>query len=677
MHPSPTLAAQDGRSFLRAAALGLALTFAAFAGLLFSTQTASYAGTTVIFPTKLPGTVASWAEQTVGRLVPIVQDDINDRGWILGPNDLGADVGQYAGLIGPNIGKAGAFLGGAVEAAVKFALGPGSGPDDELGGAGSVHYIAPGWSEACAADGTQNACDIPISTTSAPVGATACAGSSAGYTGGPAMIGYPAGEYHVRSYYADKVTLRGSYSVRVDNIPRAAGWNIFTSGGGCDDTGGVGRIEVYVRNWQTGTRYTTVYDGPHPMVPPQTSCGAPAENNEPARAYAAVKRTTGDTTGAVTWEALSLINGYSTGSDAPGGPICDKAWAGPIPTDTTFDVKMVKISVDGVLVYHWSTGLPPGVSGVQRVGTPYSICGRFTADGGWDDTLIYGTPVTYNESEGSGSLGDPQPVSFALPGCPSDYPVRTGWGIMGPSATPGAPAVPYYSYTAPPIPPQLTGCTEYQCIVQPEPTNAPGGCTTITGTKDAPVVTTTPEPCPPGDDGYCVMRGQAVAYNLPASECEGLTPAAPGPSGDCTPSGWENLNPLAWLSTLPCWFAKMFVPAPGFFEGKAGLLDAAWSGTAPGVVTDSIGAVMSPVTALQDVPAPTEDNCSGPAFVIPQLPTMDGPLSIDVLSTCNELTRYMLGIWMPVSTALVYLGGFFSGTRIVLKTINVESPVQA
>ena len=129
---------------------------------------------------------------------------------------------------------------------------------------------------------------------------------------------------------------------------------------------------------------------------------------------------------------------------------------------------------------------------------------------------------------------------------------------------------------------------------------------------------------------------------------------------------------MSWVVVpLKC----LFIPRESVVQARAAKVGTAWGGTAPAVVAGAVGDVFGPVTSLGDDQGPV--SCNGPAFVIPKLPTMDTALTLHPLSTCNRLTTYLLGIYMPIATALVYLGGFFAGTRVLLKTVNVETPVQA
>jgi hypothetical protein len=161
-------------------------------------------------------------------------------------------------------------------------------------------------------------------------------------------------------------------------------------------------------------------------------------------------------------------------------------------------------------------------------------------------------------------------------------------------------------------------------------------------------------------------------YTVPISDCT-VVPTEPlaEPSVEASncDAGDFSFNPISWVVVpLKC----LFIPRDSAVQSAATAITTAWDGTAPAVVFDAIEQVGAPVVALKDDAG--QQDCSGPPFTFPEVGVLPG-FTIHPLSTCNELTQYLLGIYMPIATALVYLGGFFAGTRLLLKTVNVESPV--
>jgi hypothetical protein len=162
------------------------------------------------------------------------------------------------------------------------------------------------------------------------------------------------------------------------------------------------------------------------------------------------------------------------------------------------------------------------------------------------------------------------------------------------------------------------------------------------------------------------------SYTVPISDCT-VVPTEPlaEPSVEASncDAGDFSFNPISWVVVpLKC----LFIPRDAAVQSAATAITTAWDGTAPAVVFDAIEQVGAPVVALKDDAG--QQDCSGPPFTFPEVGVLPG-FTIHPLSTCNELTQYLLGIYMPIATALVYLGGFFAGTRLLLKTVNVESPV--
>jgi hypothetical protein len=303
--------------------------------------------------------------------------------------------------------------------------------------------------------------------------------------------------------------------------------------------------------------------------------------------------------------------------------------------------------------------------------TPYSRC----TNGSTTEPVVgqvVGNIVNYRESETERPLIIP-------PACPESMPHREGFGADSQPLLPDGTPDPQYA-PAPVIPPitrtdlipapyQECAGPAADCEVVKRRTARPGPVTHPDGTT-----TTNPEP---DKDGWFCTYGP---YNVPAAECadpdipvrdeEDLT-VQPEPSPDnCNLSDFS-LNPVSWVVVpLKC----LFIPRDESVQAAGAALSDAYADTAPAVVTTAIGDVFSPAVGLKDDAG--QADCEGPAFEFPSIAGVTEPWTLRPLSTCNRLTEYLLGIYMPIATAMVYLGGFFAGTRIVLKTFNVESPVK-
>lgn len=336
--------------------------------------------------------------------------------------------------------------------------------------------------------------------------------------------------------------------------------------------------------------------------------------------------------------------------------------------------------------FEWDGGAPAaGATDPTVTTTPTSTCSN--------GATVTGPPVTYK-----GSTADADLPPLLAPACPAGT-ARTGFSAPSVAAGGGTVPSPVSPWTVPIVPSgfpecqpagncQLTltehapdgtyvqtcngtdACTGWNTLPQATPKRTV--IDTATGTSVQALVPTRP-------DGR-TYRCKWGPYELKALECSTVPTEKPAgaPSTGTSSGGDSNcnlsdftLNPVSWVVVpLKC----LFIPTDAAVQAAGTALTTAWDGTAPAVVASAVDQVAEPIVALKDDTGPA--NCQGPPFVIPQLPTMDTPLTLHPLSTCNELTTYLLGIYMPVATAFVYLGGFFTGTRALLKVFNLESPVQ-
>jgi hypothetical protein len=216
---------------------------------------------------------------------------------------------------------------------------------------------------------------------------------------------------------------------------------------------------------------------------------------------------------------------------------------------------------------------------------------------------------------------------------------------------------------------------------------APGSV--VNGTDPAPVVLyyanpdgtyqtceQAPSPCanwstsPTKDDTYQCRQGATV---LALSECDVLRArynGKPQPTDQQPCFDGMGLNPLTWpkglvISPLKC----LFIPDQTAVQGSWSRVGTAWNGTASATAENAVGPIFSAVLDLGTTP-PTQ-GCDGPEFSFP-IPGHSGNVVLHPLSTCNQLASYMLGFFMPVASALIYLGAFLGGVRTVAKTIGAD-----
>jgi hypothetical protein len=311
----------------------------------------------------------------------------------------------------------------------------------------------------------------------------------------------------------------------------------------------------------------------------------------------------------------------------------------------------------------------PGTTTVTT--TPTSKCS--------DGSTVTGAAIVYT---GATDPADLPPI--LAPACP---PGTQRIGITTPSTTPDGRIVPDpLTWTAPTIPAELADCApgglSAPCTMTLVKTLPDGSKVNCTGTTMCP----SPRREPEADGG--TYRCTWGPYVRPLADCDVVATdppkveAQPTAESNCNLSDFS-LNPVSWVVVpLKC----LFIPRQSVVNGHATGLRQKWDTTAPGQALAAGDAVFGSVTALKDhVDA---DGCQGPPFTFPVPFTYDTVTNADgttaevqrkltlyPYTTCNELTQYVLAFAMPLVTAGVYLGGFFFGTRTLLKSVNMDNGV--
>lgn len=341
--------------------------------------------------------------------------------------------------------------------------------------------------------------------------------------------------------------------------------------------------------------------------------------------------------------------GYEHYSATPANAVGGAVWT----TGETYTSAKANGNIDAT----WGTLAPPAPSA-----TPVRnlVTTRQCQDANGNVTTVTGTGPDYTEAANVRALA-------AQPACPAGTSVKSQ-KVESVTKDGSRPVKSVMGYTAPSsILPGIDPAPVVLYVTLPD------------GSKQT--CEQTPSPCadwskdPNKTDKYECRQGSTV---LALSECDGLANRYQPKTGTTSGTGCFDgmgLSPLTWpkgliISPLKC----LFIPSDAAVQAAGSSISNAWNGTAPATVSAAIGTVAAPVVALKDS---AQQSCDGPEFVIPKLPAMKAAVTLHPLSTCNRLTTYLLGIYMPIATALVYLGGFFAGTRTVLKAFGADSAVEA
>lgn len=385
------------------------------------------------------------------------------------------------------------------------------------------------------------------------------------------------------------------------------------------------------------------------------------------------------------------------------------SWTGAevflIPNQTSSGVTTVA-GAAAVAVAEWRYGYTPAPTGTPGTNTVTTTPTSQCSGGG----SVAGTPVTYTGN--STTL-----PTLVLPACPAG---QTRTGATFPTTAPGvtSPVQPISNWTAPTIPSGFPECNTVGKIcqlnlfrvghgspVQQTACDTSGNCaqwqtqtvrqgarvtvkTLVAGTFDGVAkspgddILEQPRMWPNGDTADCEWGPYHVTVDgcgtVPTDPVASATAGtadetkADGDGGKCFPTGWAIFNPVEWVyKPVKCALVWAFVPPQSAIDAAQGRLQTAWDGTALDTVSTAIAGIYAPISALGSHSA---GSCDGPAFVIPQLPTMPSTVTLHPLSTCPPLVAYILGIYLPIATACIYIGGFFAGTRRILKAFGADGP---
>lgn len=312
---------------------------------------------------------------------------------------------------------------------------------------------------------------------------------------------------------------------------------------------------------------------------------------------------------------------------------------------------------------------------------------------------VVGEAITYTGATNPSSL-----PPIIAPACPAGE-TRTGWST--PSTFPGggtAPA-PFAPWAPASVPAAYPLCDPpgacLLTLTQTSPDGSVLNCTTsdvcagysvdlspemVTTRTDEPQTQLQTKPdgtvvrvlAPTRPDGS-TMLCQWGTYTLPIGQCAVIpterTNALGPPEVDVEDfCNFTIRKPWTWpLTALKC----AFIPRQSVLEGHLTPLQDAWGLSPPGMVLDAGGDLITP---LVDLGSAGTGPCEGPLLDLP-LPTGtdsgDGRFAIRPLSTCSDLAQLVMGYAQPLLSAFIYFGGFFAGAKILLRTLNLESPVEA
>lgn len=121
----------------------------------------------------------------------------------------------------------------------------------------------------------------------------------------------------------------------------------------------------------------------------------------------------------------------------------------------------------------------------------------------------------------------------------------------------------------------------------------------------------------------------------------------------CAPSGWEFLNPLAYVRGGGCVLSWAFVPPEGAVEAQVQATATRVAGTSAGVTVAGVSSIFDSITGLLP-----DDGCgTHPVFNIPTgLPGKRVNMSLDALNFCSGLGAQMASVSRNALTVIIGLG---------------------
>lgn len=195
-------------------------------------------------------------------------------------------------------------------------------------------------------------------------------------------------------------------------------------------------------------------------------------------------------------------------------------------------------------------------------------------------------------------------------------------------------------------------------------------CDAYTVTFDPPVTSTTGTATP-----------TKPVYSSPTTGTD-PTPVSTPTTGDssCPPPlhwGLSLVSPWWYYHVGQCVLQWAFVPDPTAVTSDIKTVKGAFDSSGVGEVTGYVGGFFTPITNLA---SQGSGDCEGLSLSIDfSLPMagQDHPYSMDDMhpfSSCSGLAKYVNDFYMPLITAIIYLGGFMVGAKIFLGAVGINVP---
>jgi hypothetical protein len=187
----------------------------------------------------------------------------------------------------------------------------------------------------------------------------------------------------------------------------------------------------------------------------------------------------------------------------------------------------------------------------------------------------------------------------------------------------------------------------------------------------------------------CRLNGTPLTLNG-CTELEGKfnqpVPLYPDPSADtaplsCAPSGFQFLNPFAYVSSTACLFQYLFIPKLGS-QYYLDLLNLHIDGTILAFPKDFTNNFIDPLVDASNI-LPTPENCMGLGFTVPIRDALEGTryygyfnenFTFYPFQACNENAQKISELARTIEATMIYLFSAFTAARIVAGAFGYNLP---
>jgi len=159
-----------------------------------------------------------------------------------------------------------------------------------------------------------------------------------------------------------------------------------------------------------------------------------------------------------------------------------------------------------------------------------------------------------------------------------------------------------------------------------------------------------------------------VTVEAPVNTGPGTVNSADPTGEGCAPSGWQWLNPAAYVRSTVCIFQWAFVP-PNTTQTTA-QLQAAINGTGVGTITTVFTMLMQPI---QDIDTTSPFDCNGPAVTLPTAySNVSEDMTVYPFRACTEPAVTIATLARTIQTFTLYVGTGLASIHVIAGAFGIR-----